>query len=76
MKSKLSDDVVRALREADCVPGWNNRNREIRCFTVPGDFGRGCTLYVVPYRRFAYRRQELATAVRWREQGSPKGTGA
>lgn len=76
MKARNSDDVMQALRDADRAPGWNNRPRAIRRFEVPGDFGRGCLLYVVPYRRFAYRRQELATAAYWRECGQPHGDAA
>lgn len=73
MKPQNSDEVMRALADADRAPGWNNRPRTIRRFDVPGDFGRGCTLCVVPYRRFAYNRQERATAAWWREQGTPRG---
>jgi hypothetical protein len=76
MKPKNSDEVTRALLEADRTPGWNNRARTIRRFDVPGDFGRGCALYVVPYRRFAYNRQERAAAAYWREQGQPQGGAA
>ncbi len=76
MKPKNSADVLRALAEADRAPGWNNRARAIRRFDVPGDFGRGCVLYVVPYRRFAYHRQERMTADYWRAQGQSNGTAA
>ncbi|HKV65625.1 MAG TPA: hypothetical protein VJN66_04515 [Rhodanobacteraceae bacterium] len=72
----LPDAVLRALTEADRAPGWNNRPRTIHRFDLAGDFGRGCTLYVVPFRRFAYRRQERMTADYWRAQGKPKGTAA
>lgn len=68
MKPKLSDDVLRALAEADRAPGWNNRSRDVRRFDLAGGLGHGCTLYVVPFRRWAYRRQELASAAYWREQ--------
>ena len=70
MKPKNTDDVLRALAEADRAPGWNNRARTVRRFDVPGGFGHGCVLYVVPFRRWAYRRQEQATAAYWREQGT------
>lgn len=76
MKPKNPDEVMRALAEADRAPGWNNRARTIRRFDVPGNFGRGCALYVVPYRRFAYNRQERATAAHWRGQGQPQGGAA
>lgn len=60
MNQKLSDDVLNALAEADHKPGWNNRRREVRRFNLGA-----CTLYVVPFRRWAYRRQEqLAIAFR------------
>lgn len=73
MKPRNSDAVMRALAEADRTPGWNNRPRKVRRFDVPGGFGHGCKLFVVPYRRFAYRRQELATAAYRCEQGRPHG---
>lgn len=77
MKPRISDDVLRALSESDRAPGWNNRSRDVRVFWIPGDYGRDCTLYVVPYRRWAYRRQERATADYWRAQGrAPEGTAA
>ena len=77
MKPKLSDDVLRALAECDRAPGWNNHSRDVRRFDLAGGFGHGCTLYVVPYRRFAYRRQERMTADYWRARGQkPKGTTA
>lgn len=72
MKTKLPDDVLRALAEAAKAPGWNSRPRTIRRFDLAGGFGHGCTLYVVPYRRFAYNRQERATAAYWREQGTAR----
>jgi hypothetical protein len=76
MKPKLPDDVLRALAEADRAPGWNNRSRAVRSFALMGNFGRGCTLHVVPFRRWAYRRQELATAAYWRTQGKPEDSAA
>jgi hypothetical protein len=76
MKPKLSDEVIAALAEADRAPGWNNRSRIVRRFDIAGGFGHGCTLYVVPYRRFAYHRQERMTAAYWRAQGNPKGSAA
>lgn len=77
MKPKpLPDEVIAALAEAARAPGWNNRSRDVRRFHLAGNFGRGCTLYVVPYRRFAYHRQERMTAAYWRAQGNPKGSAA
>ena len=61
--NRLPDDVVKALREADRAPGWNNRSRDVRRFAL-GD----CLLYVVPFRRFAYRRIELQAEAWHREQ--------
>ncbi|MDR3386218.1 MAG: hypothetical protein P4L92_04130 [Rudaea sp.] len=68
MKPKLYDDVLRALAEADRAPGWNNRSREIRRYEV-GLYGLSCTLFVVPFRRWAYRRIERQ-AEAWRAKGA------
>ena len=57
----LSPAVTAALAAADRSPGWNNRPRDVRRFDVGT-----CALYVVPYRRWAYRRQEQQTAAWWR----------
>ena len=57
-----------ALAEADRAPGWNNRRPDVRRFTLPGNFGHDCTLYVVPFRRWAYRRIEQQAAQWHREQ--------
>ena len=54
----LPDEVLAALREADRTPGWNNRKPDVRRFDLEGGIGLGCTLYVVPFRRWAYRRME------------------
>lgn len=70
MKSKpLPPDVLRALLDCDRTPGWNNRRPDVRRFTLPGKFGRECTLYVVPFRRWAYRRTEQQAAQWQHEQG-------
>ena len=67
MRPKLSDEVIEALAEADRAPGWNNRSRDIHRFEL--DYcGLKTTLYVVPFRRWAYRRQEQATTDYWHEQ--------
>ena len=65
-RNELPADVVQALVAADRKPGWNNRSREVKRFPL-GE----CVLYVVPYRCWAYRRQELLAAEwhRQREQG-------
>lgn len=52
--------VLAALSAADRSPGWNNRPRDVRRFKLGH-----CTLYVVPFRRWAYRRQEQQAAA-WR----------
>lgn len=62
MKRTNSADVRHALEQAKRTAGWNNRSAKVRRFDVPGGFGWGCVLYVVPYRRFAYNRREKATA--------------
>jgi hypothetical protein len=67
-KSKLSPAVLAALDAADCSPGWNNRPRHVRRFDVGT-----CTLYVVPYRRWVYRRQEQQTATWWGTHGQEMG---
>ena len=68
MKPKLPDDVLRALLECDRAPGWNNRSRDVRQFQLTGLYGRDCALYVVPFRRWAYRRQEQQAAAWQAEQ--------
>lgn len=60
-KTRLSPRVVAALAAADRSPGWNNRPRHVQRFDVGT-----CVLYVVPYRCWAYRRQEQQTAAWWR----------
>ena len=60
----ISDDVKRALSEADRTPGWNMRSRDLRRFAM-GE----CTLIVVPFRRWAYRRIEQQAADWQHEQG-------
>ncbi|MBS0589504.1 MAG: hypothetical protein JSR65_02565 [Proteobacteria bacterium] len=67
MKPKLADEVLHALHAADRKPGWNNRSADVRRFEI-GRYGLECTLYVVPFRRWAYRRQELASAAYWQAQ--------
>jgi hypothetical protein len=67
-KTRLSPCVVAALAAADRSPGWNNRPRDVQRFDVGT-----CALYVVPYRRWAYRRQEQQTAAWWRVHGREVG---
>jgi len=59
MKRNLSDEVLKALRESGRGPGWNNRSANVRRFEI-GCYGLQCTLYVVPFRRWAYRRDQHA----------------
>jgi len=59
-KNGLPADVLVALAAAGRTPGWNNRPRDVQLF----DLGH-CALYVVPFRRWAYRRQEQQTAAWW-----------
>jgi len=59
-QTKQVDDVSLALQRADRSPGWNNRSRDVMRFEL-GD----CVLYVVPFRRWAYRRDEMR-AEAWR----------
>ena len=63
---ELPNEIQQALSAADRKPGWNNRPRDVKRFELGG-----CSLYVVPYRCWAYRRQELLAAEwhRQREQG-------
>ncbi|MFK2905675.1 hypothetical protein ISP17_17080 [Dyella ginsengisoli] len=63
-KTRLPPDALAALAAADRSPGWNNRPRDVRRFDVGT-----CALYVVPFRRWAYRRQEKQTAAWWRAHG-------
>lgn len=58
---KLSPDILAALAAADRSPGWNYRSPAVKRFEI----GR-CLLYVVPCRRWAYRRHEQQTADLWR----------
>ena len=63
---QLPDEVLQALAAAGRKPGWNNRSREVKRFAL----GQ-CELLVVPYRCWAYHRQERLAAEwhRQREQG-------
>jgi len=61
----LPRGVLSALAAADRSPGWNNRSRDVQCF----ELGQ-CLLYVVPFRCWAYRRQEQRAAAFLRECSS------
>ena len=69
MKPKLPDEVMAALELTQRAPGWNNRNGDVLRFELAGGFGHGCALYVVPFRRWAYRRIEQQAAQWRREHG-------
>lgn len=64
----LPKNVRAALVAADRSPGWNSRPRDVQQFELAD-----CTLYVVPFRRWAYRRQEQQTAAWWRSQHDRAG---
>ncbi len=59
-RTPLPDDVLRALANADRSPGWNNRRGDVQRFEMGT-----CVLYVVPFRRWAYRRTERQAEL-WR----------
>jgi hypothetical protein len=65
MNPNQSDEVLRALANADRKPGWNSRDGTIRRFDIDG-----CALYVVPFKRWAYRRVELKAEARLAERGA------
>jgi hypothetical protein len=68
MKPKLPDDVLAALAYADRSPGWNNRRSDVQRFELVNLYGHApCVLYVVPFRRWAFRRWERQTA-EWQHQ--------
>ena len=67
----LSSDLLRALSDANRSRGWNTRPDTVRLFELGA-----CVLYVVPFRRWAYRRIERQAA-EWRAQHrAPEGTAA
>lgn len=55
--STISPLLLAALKAADRKPGWNNRAPTIRRFTLGN-----CAVFVVPFRRWAYRRTDRAAA--------------
>lgn len=70
MKATLPDDVIRAIEQAKRTAGWNNRRGDVQRFELANVYGHEpCTLYVVPCRRWAYRRWERQTAERQRRHG-------
>ena len=56
-RTRLPNEVLAALEAAAYTPGWNNRPRTVRRFELGA-----CTLYVVPFRCWARRRQEKQAA--------------
>lgn len=76
MKAKLLDDVTAALAYAERTAGWNNRRGDVQRFELVNCYGHEpCLLYVVPARRWAYRRWELAAQDRQREYGGSAAQG-
>ena len=70
MKATLSADVTAALAYAERTAGWNNRRGEVQRFELANMYGHApCLLYVVPARRWAYRRWERLTAERQHRRG-------
>jgi hypothetical protein len=61
-KPGLSDGLRTALAAARRSPGWNSRPPTVKRFELGA-----CILYVVPFRRWAYRRRERQTAT-WRSE--------
>lgn len=62
-RESLSVEVAQALGEAARAPGWNNRSRDVKRFHLAHPHGLApCTLYVVPFRRWAFRRIEQHAA--------------
>ncbi|WP_157469037.1 hypothetical protein [Dyella thiooxydans] len=70
MKQKpgLSDDLRTALAAARRSPGWNSRPPTVKRFEL-----EACTLYVVPFRRWAYRRREKRADAWWNERNGIAG---
>lgn len=65
MTTKLPDDVLAALERAKRTAGWNMRSDDVQRFILLHDPGRvPCRLYVVPARRWIYRRWERLRAAR------------
>ena len=63
MKATLPDDVTAALAYAERTAGWNNRRGDVQRFELANVYGHEpCLLYVVPARRWAYRRWERQAA--------------
>lgn len=61
--NRLPDDVMRAIEQAQRTAGWNNRRGDVQQFELANLYGHEpCLLYVVPCRRWAYRRWERQAA--------------
>lgn len=70
MKATLPGDVLLALEQAKRTAGWNMRRGDVQRFTLASMEGHApCRLYVVPARRWAYRRWERQAAER-RQRGN------
>jgi len=61
-KPGLSDDLRAALAAARRAPGWNSRPPTVKRFELGP-----CTLYVVPFCRWAYRRRDKRADAWWSE---------
>lgn len=60
-KPRNPPELLAALELTKRHPGWNTRSREIKAFRV-GYPGLERTIYVVPYRRWAYYCEEKQQA--------------
>ncbi len=70
MKVTLPGEVTAALAYAERTAGWNNRRGDVQRFELVNVYGHEpCLLYVVPARRWAYRRWERQAAQRQRQHG-------
>lgn len=67
-KKPLHAEVLAALAAADRKRGWNSRSRDVQRFVLGY-----CALYVVPFRCWAYRRQEQQAAAWWRARRGDAG---
>jgi len=68
MRAKLPDGLLAALERAQRTQGWNNRRDDVQRFELVNVYGRApCVLYVVPARRWAYRRWERQVQERQHE---------
>lgn len=70
MKATLPDDVTAALAYAERTAEWNYQRSDVQRFELANVYGHApCLLYVVPARRWAYRRWERLAAERQHRHG-------